>query len=122
MKNWILVLGFMALVGTGLFWEDVYAIFAGMTAMQALDVIVTFLLKVGALSVISFVVYNLPHAIKPWLRTFRWRQRQARRGGRYVNERLLRSARNDTRIPKALKDRGLMIQQPDDDKHIDLKF
>lgn len=80
MKKYIVGLSFLALIAGTLFWRDVWAIFAGMSVIESLTAIVNFVLHVAVATIIGYVVMTLPEFVKPWIKTFRWKQRSVRRG------------------------------------------
>lgn len=82
MNTYLKFLIVTGIAGAVFYWRTVWGWFVGMSAIDALDLIVTFLLKVGALSVLSFLAYNLPHGLKPWARLLRRKQARAFRGRR----------------------------------------
>ena len=61
-----------------MFYDQVLAIFAGMTVIDSLKFIVQFILHVAVGTIAAYVVYTLPEILKPWMRTMR----KSRRGGR----------------------------------------
>lgn len=118
MKNYIIVLVLVLVVSVGLFWQDVFAIFVGMTPLQAMEQIVTFILHVAVATIAVYAVTTLPELIKPWLKTFKRQQRQARRGRLSVS----------AKVPKPRLPKPKASQQPvvmvmrNEEKPIDLKW
>lgn len=81
MKGGLLIfLGIVMVIGAALFGDQVMALFAGMTPLEAMRMIVTFVLHVAVAKIISYAAFTAPELLKPWLRTFRRKRRQARRG------------------------------------------
>jgi cytochrome c oxidase assembly factor CtaG len=80
MNNFVIVLGLIVVIAAALFWREVLGIFAGMSPLEAMKQIVTFILHVAVATIAAYAVMTVPEFIKPWIRTFRSRQRQARRG------------------------------------------
>lgn len=80
MKQAITVLSLIALAAAALFWRQVWSIFAGMSVLESLEYIVTFILHVAVGTVAAYVVVGLPAIVKPWVRMFRQKQRGMRRG------------------------------------------
>ncbi len=80
MKNFMIVLGVIVVIAAALFWREVLALFAGMSPLGAMQQIVTFILHVAVATIAAYAVMTVPEFLKPWLQTFRFRQRQARRG------------------------------------------
>jgi hypothetical protein len=80
MKNFMIVLGVIVVIAAALFWREVLALFAGMSPLEAMQQIVTFILHVAVATIAAYAVMTVPEFLKPWLQTFRFRQRQARRG------------------------------------------
>lgn len=66
------------------FWRQVAAYFAAMTPFDAIDFIMTFVLKAVVLAILSWVGYHAPKFIRLWLRlkrqAFRQKQKMMRRG------------------------------------------
>jgi hypothetical protein len=79
MKNFVIVLGVIVVAAAALFWREVLGLFAGMSPLEAMQQIVTFILHVAVATIAAYSVMTVPEFIKPWLQTFRSRQRQARR-------------------------------------------
>jgi hypothetical protein len=80
MKNFMIVLGVIVVIAVALFWREVLGLFAGMSPLEAMQQIVTFILHVAVATIAAYAVMTVPEFIKPWIGTFRSRQRQARRG------------------------------------------
>ena len=80
MKQYITILSLIALAAVALFWQQVWGIFAGMTVLESLDMIVTYILHVAIGTIAAVVIFGLPAIIMPWVRMFRKRQRAIRRG------------------------------------------
>jgi len=82
MKNILLGLTTILLMAAALFWEEVWGIFAGMSVLESLSMILQFILHVTVATIAGYVVFGLPEIIKPWLRMLRQKRRAVRRGGR----------------------------------------
>ena len=80
MKNFMIVLGVIVVIAAALFWREVLGLFAGMSPLEAMKQIVTFILHAAVATIAAYAVMTVPEFIKPWIQTFRSRQRQARRG------------------------------------------
>jgi hypothetical protein len=80
MKNFMIVLGVIVVIAAALFWREVLGLFAGMSPLEAMQQIVTFILHVAVATIAAYAVMTVPEFLKPWMQTFRFRQRQARRG------------------------------------------
>jgi hypothetical protein len=80
MKNFVIVLGVIVVAAAALFWREVLGLFAGMSPLEAMQQIVTFILHVAVATIAAYAVMTVPELLKPWIQTFRSRQRQARRG------------------------------------------
>jgi hypothetical protein len=78
-KEILLVLVLIALIGAALFYDQVWAFFRGMGPLEAIQMIWQFVLHVTVGTILAYVLYTLPEIVKPWLRVFRQKQRQARR-------------------------------------------
>lgn len=77
MKNSIVVLGGIATIGLLLFAEQVLSLFSGMSPLESLKLVWTFLLHIAATSAIGFVAVSAVKLAKPFLRPSR-RVRRAR--------------------------------------------
>ena len=82
MKPMMTALSLILAAAGVLFWKQVWGMFAGMTIMEAMEFIVTFILHVAVGTIAAYVVFGLPKIIKPWVRLFQWKQRNALRGRR----------------------------------------
>ncbi len=80
MKQYILILSLIALAAVGVFWQQVWGVFAGMSVLAALEMIVQYILHVAVWTIAAGVLFGLPAIVKPWLRMFRRKQRDQRRG------------------------------------------
>ena len=104
MKNLMIFLVTVLLIASALFWRQVWGIFAGMSVLEAMNTIVTFILHVAVATIAAYAVMLIPEYVLPWLKAFRWK-----RGGR----RRMESGRRSVSLPSmprvARKDQ-LMIQ------------
>ena len=80
MKQMMIVLSLIALAAAALFWKQVWGVFAGMTVLQSLEMIVQFILHVAVGTIVVYGVATAPELIKPWMRALRQKQRAQRRG------------------------------------------
>jgi hypothetical protein len=80
MRNFVIILSVIVVIAAALFWREVVGVFAGMSPLEAIQQIVTFILHVAVATIAAYAVMTVPEFIKPWMRTFRLHQRQARRG------------------------------------------
>jgi hypothetical protein len=80
MKQMMIILSLLAMAAAALFWEQVWGIFAGMTVLESLDMIVTYILHVAVGTITAVVVFGIPKIVTPWLRMFQRKQRDMRRG------------------------------------------
>ena len=82
--NKVVVLAFVLGIGAILFADEVIGIFAGMSALEALRTIWTFILHVAVTTVLGYVVVGGLEIVKPWVRMLkrsgRARNRAVRRG------------------------------------------
>ncbi len=104
MKNFVILLSVIVVIAAALFWREVTGIFAGMSPLEAMRQIVTFILHVAVATILAYAAMTVPEFIKPWLRTFKFRQRQARR---VHSSAVLRSVKTQG-APKLNKDRMLI--------------
>lgn len=106
MKNFITFLMIVTVTGALVFWREVWAVFAGMSVLEALNMIVQFLLHIAAVTVIGFLLTTLPAMIKPWIKVLRWK------GATTLRSRDRRRAR-ETNIPQRVSmpkvDKNAMI-------------
>ena len=80
MKKNILIMAVIVLViGVALFHEQVWALFRGMTPLESLKFIFNFVLHVVVVTIVSYIAYNLPEVVTPFLRLFKRNRRAARR-------------------------------------------
>lgn len=80
MKNFITFLLVIVFIACTLFWRQVWDIFAGMTVLESLNTIVTFILHVTVATIATYAAVTLTEFIKPWLKAFRKSKRAQRRG------------------------------------------
>lgn len=80
MKQYLTILALLALAAAALFWKQIWGIFAGMSVLESLDMIVTYILHVAVGTIAAVFLFGLPAIIMPWVRMFRKRQRAIRRG------------------------------------------
>ena len=82
MKNILLGLTMILMTGAALFWKEVWGVFAGMSVLESLSMIVQFILHVTVATIAGYVVFGLPEIVTPWLRMLRQKRRAVRRGRR----------------------------------------
>ncbi len=96
-KKGLMILSVIVLViGAGIFGDQVSAIFHGMTPMESLKFIVTFILHVSVGTIAAYVAYTLPEIVKPWMRVLKRRRkadgrRRKAEGGRMKGTEVQRS-------------------------------
>lgn len=76
----LIVLGIIVVIGAALFGDQVIALFAGMTPLESLRMIVTFILHVAVATILSYAALTAPELLKPWLKTLRRKRRGTHRG------------------------------------------
>ena len=84
MKTYLVFLTTVLGVGAALFYKQVWSLFSGMSVLDAMNTIVTFLLHVATATIVGYVAMTLPKFVAPLLRAFRWKRRAARRAHRTV--------------------------------------
>jgi len=98
-KDFMILLVILSVVGALLFYDQVLAIFRGMSPLEALRTIVTFIMHVAVATIVSYVAYTLPDFVKPWLKALRSGPRRTRRhnnvkkirtSGRITNDQILK--------------------------------
>jgi len=140
MKKAFLILSLIALLIGGVFFADqVLAIFKGMTVLEAMKFIVTFVLHVVVVTICMYTLYTLPEIampiikfLKSFFRGLRMKRRGARRGvstasgraplsaqrgGKLTTDQILRAYAMQQLLPK--QRRGEPAAQPQDDIRID---
>ncbi len=80
MKQMIAILSLIALAAAALFWKQVWSVFAGMTVLESLDMIVTYILHIAVGTIAAVVFFGIPKIVMPWYRMFQRKQRAMRRG------------------------------------------
>ena len=80
MKSMMIFLSSILLIAAMLFWRQVWGIFAGMSVLEAMNMIVQFILHVAAATIVGYAVTLIPEYVLPWLKSFR-RKRGGRRTG-----------------------------------------
>jgi hypothetical protein len=83
MKNFMIVLTIILLIAVVLFWREVWGIFAGMSVLEAMNTIVTFILHVTVATIAVYALTLIPEYVMPWLKVFKIKQRQARKARRH---------------------------------------
>jgi uncharacterized membrane protein YcjF (UPF0283 family) len=83
MKNFMIVLTIILLIAVVLFWREVWGIFAGMSVLEAMNTIVTFILHVAVATIAVYALTLIPEYVMPWLKVFKIKQRQARKARRH---------------------------------------
>ena len=86
MKQMMIVLSLIALAAAALFWKQVWGVFAGMTVLQSLEMIVQFILHVAVGTIVVYGVATAPELIKPWMRALRQKHKTSRRSLRRNEE------------------------------------
>lgn len=102
MKAFYIYLTMVFVLGALAFWREIAALFTGMPPLEILKQIASFALHVAWITILGFLATTLPKMVKPWLRTFRWKQRQMRR------QRFSGSAGQRAKLPRINKDAMLM--------------
>jgi hypothetical protein len=96
----IFVIVFVSGIGGMLFADQIAAVFRGLSPLESLRLIWTFVLHVTVTSVIGYAVVGASKVIQPWVRTMRKRRKALRRAPRVVG--------TAPRAPKVNKDQVLM--------------
>jgi len=78
-QEFLILLVIVLVIGGIFFFDQVLAVFQGMSVLEAMQFIVQFVLHVAVVTILSYVAYTLPEIVKPWLKAFRSRRRRARR-------------------------------------------
>ncbi len=79
LKSFTVVLVILLIIGAALFWNQIVDVFQSMSPLEALQVITTYLLHIAVGTICVVIIAGVPQILGPWLKTFRWKQRQARR-------------------------------------------
>ncbi len=125
MRHFITILSLIALSAAALFYEQVLAIFAGMSVMESLAMIVKFILHVAVATIAGSLVMALPKFINPWFRTLRRRQRDSRRARNVVSPTAAPKPRRLTvnELLTMLAPNGKVKNtSPEPADHVELKF
>jgi MFS superfamily sulfate permease-like transporter len=83
MKTAMVVLTFILAIAVVLFWRQVWGIFAGMSVLEAMNTIVTFILHVTVATISVYALTLIPEYVLPWLKVFRIKQRRAMKARRH---------------------------------------
>lgn len=86
MRQAITILSLIALAAAALFWQQIWSIFAGMTVIESLEMIVQFILHVAVGTIVMYGAATAPDLIKPWMRALRQKRRAQRRGRAVMQE------------------------------------
>jgi hypothetical protein len=78
-KDFMIVLVIIVLIGAFLFHDQILASFQGMSPMEAMKFIVSFVLHVAVATIVSYIAYTLPEFVKPWMNMMRTNRRRGRR-------------------------------------------
>lgn len=78
-KDFVIVLVIVVVVGAILFYDQILAVFQGMSPLEAMRFIVSFVLHVSVATIASYAAYTLPEFVRPWLRMMRTKRRRSRR-------------------------------------------
>lgn len=76
-KKMLIVIGLVLVIGSALFYDQILAVFSGMSAIEAIKFIVSSALNATVGGICAYVLFGLPKIIKPWARMFRKKQRSA---------------------------------------------
>lgn len=121
MKQLIAILTLIALAATALFWKQVWSLFIGMSVLESLEMIVQFILHVAVGTIVVYGAATAPELIKPWMRSFRRKQRQARRVRTVVQDRTPEKKPRRLTVDELLtvlaptqKIQKMPVQMPDD--------
>lgn len=71
MKIFYIFLGTVFTAGAALYWQEIAALFAGMTPLEILKQIASFALHVAWITILGFMVTTLPKMVRPWLRALK---------------------------------------------------
>lgn len=132
-KQLLIVLVVVLVIGGLTFFDQVLAIFHGLTVLEALEMIMNYVLHVAVVTVVGFVVFGLPEVVKPWLQMYRQSVRSKRRALRRRRGESMPSLPKSPRVNKdhvlmwlasrmsqAEKPRKTQAQQPADEPRFDL--
>jgi hypothetical protein len=78
-KKIMIALGFILLIGAALFYDQIWAVFSGMSVMESMKFIVTFILQVTVGTICAYVLFGLPKIIQPWMRLLRQKRKVSRK-------------------------------------------
>jgi hypothetical protein len=126
-KDFMIVLVIIVLIGAFLFHDQILARFQGMSPMEAMKFIVSFVIHVAVATIVSNIAYTLPEFVKPWMMMMRTNRRRVRRqptqqkqprqrSQRLTNEQILQLL---TGLPAGRAKHTVPKTQPPDDTPLD---
>lgn len=87
MKFFMTILTVILMAAAALFYEQIWALFSGMTVLEAMEMIVQFILHAVVATIVGYAAMTVPEFIKPWMKLHRRNQRAIRRGRQVVQVR-----------------------------------
>lgn len=108
-RDLAIIMTFLAMIGGLVFYNQVVAIFAEMTPLEALNTIITFVLHVAVVTIAVWAVTTLPDLVKPWMRALKWKRKQAKRGGPSTILRQRSGQALRTRTPRLTSDQMMKL-------------
>jgi len=78
-REYAVFISIVLVAGAALFYDQILAIFGGMSVIESMKFIVTFLLHVTVGTICAYVLFGLPEIIKPWMRMLRQKRKTARK-------------------------------------------
>lgn len=90
-KKIYIVIGLVLLMGCVLFYEDILAVFNGMTVLEGLQFLGNYIIHVAVVTICGFMLVGLPKILKPWINALRWKRLDALKAQR-VNRKRRRNA------------------------------
>lgn len=78
-RDWIIMLVSLV-ISVGVFYKDVIGIFHSMSPLETMQSIMGFILHYLWVTILAWLFQLIPAFIRPWLKTFQWKQRSIRRG------------------------------------------
>jgi len=72
-KDLLALCAVVLIVGAVLFYDQIINIFRGMSPLEAMQTIWTFVLHIAVGTIFAYVIFGLPEIVKPWLKTMRRR-------------------------------------------------
>jgi uncharacterized membrane protein len=108
-KKYGILIALILLISAALFYDQILAAFSGMSVIESLKFIVTFVLHVTVGTICAYVLFGLPKIIAPWVRMLRLKRKAARKTQRAQGRR--QSQTTPQRAPTTSRVMGYLLNQ-----------